>query len=78
MDSEYRKVLEAALRLSPEDQAKLVDELVLGPNDEDPAEVEKAWAEEIQRRAEEIDSGKATMLSRDEFNARMSKACQRD
>ena len=66
------KLREEALRLPPAERAKLAAELFdsLDDADEeavDAEEIEKAWNEEIRRRIEEIDSGKAEMISEEEF-----------
>ena len=51
----FQDVLDEALKLSPEERARIAHELILSlDNDEtpgDPAEIESAWAEEIERRA---------------------------
>jgi hypothetical protein len=39
-----------------------------GPRDEP---VEQAWNEEIIRRVSKVESGKATLLSREEFRTKM-------
>ena len=42
-------------------------------SDEDPAEVERAWQEEIQRRVAAIERGEAEWISHDEVMRRLSK-----
>ncbi len=53
------------MRLPAKQRARLAHELIRsleGEPPEDPAEVERAWAKEIDRRVREIDSGKAKLL----------------
>lgn len=58
MMEEAQQVLEAALKLGPEERAVLTDSLLnsLAEHDLD-AEWSHAWAAEAARRAEEIESG---------------------
>ena len=56
-----QEVLRAALSLLPEERADIAAELIVsleGPAD-DPAEVEAAWATEIERRAGRVLSGES-------------------
>jgi putative addiction module component (TIGR02574 family) len=59
MTSQVSEVLEKALTLSTQDRGLLIDRLIESL-DEGPAEegVEEAWAKEIQRRVDDIRSGK--------------------
>jgi putative addiction module component (TIGR02574 family) len=53
----------AALALPVHDRARLVERLIERldtDEDEDPAEVERAWEEEIRRRLEEHRAGRGT------------------
>ncbi|SDS57853.1 putative addiction module component, TIGR02574 family [Halopseudomonas litoralis] len=57
--------------LSASERAALARELIMsldGPGDDS---VEQAWNGEIIRRVAKVKSGKATLLSRDEFRTRM-------
>ena len=62
MSTNLDTVLQAALRLSEEDRARLADSLLdtLEPADE--RDVEEAWAAEIERRSREFDEGKVTPI----------------
>ena len=63
MSSPARQILEAALKLPPEDREHLVQELAASlPSDFASTDVEKAWLDEIGRRSDEIDGGTAEML----------------
>ena len=53
-------VLQDALLLSISDRAELAAALLASLDGEPEAEVESAWAEEIERRAAQVRSGKAS------------------
>jgi putative addiction module component (TIGR02574 family) len=62
MTEAAERLLAEALRLSEEDRGDLAEELLdsLGP---DPFEGDEAvWEEELRRRLEEVNSGKAEMI----------------
>lgn len=46
----------------------------LEPGEEDPNEVELAWAEEIARRRRELDDGTVKPLTKDEFVRRLRES----
>lgn len=57
--------------LSEPERAALARELIMsldGPRDES---VEQAWSDEIINRVSKVKSGRATLLSREEFRKRM-------
>ncbi|AXS81608.1 MULTISPECIES: addiction module protein [Marinobacter] len=57
--------------LSESERAALARELIMsldGPRDD---AVEQAWNDEIARRVSKVQSGKATLLSREEFRSKM-------
>ena len=57
--------------LSESERAALARELIMsldGPHDDS---VEQAWNDEIVRRVSKVKSGKATLLSREEFRSKM-------
>ncbi|WP_282451101.1 addiction module protein [Marinobacter bryozoorum] len=59
------------LTLSESERAALARELIMsldGPHDDS---VEQAWNDEIVRRVSKVKSGKATLLSREEFRSKM-------
>lgn len=58
MNAKVDVLVQAAKKLTSEQQAELVDALLIalnGPN----AEVEQAWAEEIERRVQDMESGRS-------------------
>jgi len=73
MATDVSELLKKALALPPEARAALAGSL-LESLEEHPAEegVEEAWAEEIKRRIEEIDSGKVQMIPFEEVRRRLA------
>jgi putative addiction module component (TIGR02574 family) len=71
MTPEVSKVLEKALTLSTRDRGLLIDQLIASLDD-GPAEegVEEAWAVEIKRRVDDIQSGKVKMIPAEEVRRR--------
>jgi putative addiction module component (TIGR02574 family) len=70
----WEELLEQALRLPPEEQeriARALYENLADQDDDDPAEVEAAWAEEIERRLEEIRNGTVELVPADELMAEL-------
>jgi putative addiction module component (TIGR02574 family) len=70
------KVLQEALALPPEERARVVDALIssLEPKDEQvltETEWEAAWHPEIERRLRDLDEGRATTISYEEFKERV-------
>jgi putative addiction module component (TIGR02574 family) len=47
------------------------------PEDENPTDVEAAWDEEIKARVDDVKSGKAILLSQEEFDSAFDEARQR-
>ena len=71
--SNQLEIVEAqALRLSPEERAQLADRLVNSLFKCE--EIEDAWAAEVERRIEEIESGRATPIAAAESIARARAA----
>jgi putative addiction module component (TIGR02574 family) len=70
----WEELLEQALRLPPDEQeriARALYENLADQDEEDPAEVEAAWAEEIERRLEEIRNGTVELVPADELMAEL-------
>lgn len=57
MNDRTRKLLEEALRLTPEERAALAGTLIESLDEEVDEGAEAAWADEIEKRIREIDSG---------------------
>ena len=70
------KIFQEALALPPAERERLVGELLRsleGVNEEVLAEAqwEAAWTPEIERRLRDLDEGRATAISHEEFKARV-------
>ena len=69
------KQLEAeALELSSRERAQLAHRLIVSLDDDvedDPAEVERAWEDEIRRRLAEVDAGTAELIPAEEVFAEL-------
>jgi putative addiction module component (TIGR02574 family) len=78
MTQDATELLKRALALTPEERAKLAGSLLesLDAADDDPKAVEAAWSEEIARRIEDLDSGKAEPVSLDTFRRKLSSAAE--
>jgi putative addiction module component (TIGR02574 family) len=61
-----------ARALSPEERIRLAEELLATVQEVDP-QVEAAWDEEIKRRIEEIDSGKAKLIPAEDVFAEVRR-----
>ena len=61
-----------ARALPPEDRVRLAEELLATVQEVDP-QVEAAWDEEIRRRIDEIDSGKAKLIPAEEVFAEVRR-----
>jgi putative addiction module component (TIGR02574 family) len=74
MTQDATELLKRALALSEDERAELAGSLLesLDGAPEDPAAVEAAWNEEIARRIEDLDSGKAKTVPWGEVRERIS------
>lgn len=80
MTRETEDLLERALKLPAEERASLAQQLIESldeTGDEDPATVERAWAEEIKRRLREIREGHVKTIPWDEAMANARAAVER-
>jgi putative addiction module component (TIGR02574 family) len=64
MTAAVKHLVEEALRLAPEEREELVETLL--SHSEPDEEWSKEWGEEIERRAEEVLSGKGECVSAEE------------
>lgn len=60
MSTSLETVEAQAFQLSPEERAKLADRLIASLFDDQ--EIEDEWAAEVERRIEEIESGRAQLI----------------
>jgi putative addiction module component (TIGR02574 family) len=78
MTPQVSEVLEKALTLSTQDRGLLIDRLIESLDD-GPAEegVEEAWAEEIRRRLDDVQSGRVKTIPAEQVLRRLAKKVQR-
>lgn len=60
MPSELEVIEAQALKLTAEERARLADRLIASLFEDN--EIEEAWAAEVERRVEEIESGRAKLV----------------
>ncbi len=73
MPLNYEALAQDALKLSTQERARLAHDLLvsLEGTEEDPAEVERAWREEIERRMADVRAGNVTGIPADEVFAKL-------
>ena len=62
------EVIQAAMALTPEERSRVAD-VLYDADAPDQAVIGAAWASVASRRADELENGTVTMLSREEANA---------
>ncbi len=67
------KIYEQALDLPTGDRLILIDKLLHSANLPTQLEVDKLWAEEVERRSKEIESGKARLIPGEEVFEKIKK-----
>lgn len=72
MSNQFEIIEAQALKLSPEERAQLADRLVASLFKDE--EIEDAWAAEVERRIDEIESGRAVLIPAAESIARARAA----
>ena len=72
MPTQLEIVETEALKLSVEERARLADRLLASLNED--AEIDEAWAREVERRIAEIESGRAQLVPAAEAMARARAA----
>lgn len=72
MDTEMEKLEAEALKLAPGERAALAQRLLASL--EEDAEIEDAWAQEVERRVAEIESGAVQLIPIEEALARVRAA----
>jgi putative addiction module component (TIGR02574 family) len=71
MATELRQLFREALELTDNDRATLAGLLIESLESEPDPDVEAAWAEEAERRWQEIQSGKVQTIPWEEIKARL-------
>lgn len=74
MPSQLAAVEAQALKLTAEERARLADRLLASLSED--LEIEEAWAVEVERRIEEVESGRAQLIPAAEAIARARAAIQ--
>lgn len=73
MSGAAKEIIEAALKLDPHERELIADALWDSlEHGDDEASVEKAWDEEVARRAKELDEGRAELVDWDDVKARIA------
>ncbi len=72
MDTELEKLEAEALKLSPGERAALAQRLLASL--EEDTEIEDAWAQEVERRIAEVESGAVQVIPIEEALARVRAA----
>jgi putative addiction module component (TIGR02574 family) len=72
MDTELEKLEAEALKLAPAERAALAQRLLASL--EEDAEIEDAWAQEVERRIAEVESGAVQVIPIEEALARVRAA----
>jgi putative addiction module component (TIGR02574 family) len=72
-----KALLNAALRLSPEERAALAGELIQSLEADVDADAEAAWSAEIRSRLSRVDAGQATTIPWAEARRRIHAAAGR-
>ncbi|MBV5302964.1 MAG: addiction module protein [Chlorobium sp.] len=67
------KIYEQALDLPTGDRLILIDKLLHSTNLPTQLEVDKLWAEEVERRSKDIESGKARLIPGEEVFGEIKK-----
>ncbi len=73
MNERVKRLTEEIRKLTPEEQADLMDELLVLTHREPDPEIEKAWAEEAERRWRAFKRGETRAIPADEVFARLGK-----
>jgi putative addiction module component (TIGR02574 family) len=67
------KIYEQALDLPIDDRLILIDKLLISTNLPTQNDINQAWSKEVERRCQELDSGKARLISGDEVFEKIKK-----
>lgn len=73
MTKAAQELLADALRLDTTERAKLAAELLASLDGEPEEDVEAAWAEEVERRMDEIESGAVKLVPWEDVKRRVEK-----
>jgi putative addiction module component (TIGR02574 family) len=71
MTQKSQVVLEEALKLSPNERAEVVEQLIASLEEAPDTNVEQAWQEEVQRRLQQIERGEVKTIPWEEVQRRL-------
>ena len=71
MSTRADTILGTALSLPPDERAWLAEELIASLDEGQDAEIQAAWAAEIEKRIAEVESGETETVSWEEASARI-------
>ena len=69
MTTLVEELSQRARGLSPEDRARLAEELLASLEGEPETDIEAAWEQEIRRRVDEVQNGTAVIVSAEDVYA---------
>ncbi|MEP6655524.1 MAG: addiction module protein [Myxococcales bacterium] len=73
MSAAAKEIIEAALKLDPQERELIADALWDSlEHGDDEVSVEKAWDDEVARRAKELDEGRAELVDWDDVKAKIA------
>ena len=72
MSERTESVINEALALSPVERAELIERLYESMRSEREREIEQAWAQESERRIDELQSGKESTVSYEQMKRELS------
>ena len=73
MTSPVEDLVQRARALSPQDRARLAEELLASLDEESDLDAEAAWEQEVGRRVEEIKSGRAKLIPAEQVFAETAR-----
>ena len=73
MTKMHTEVISAALALPPAVRAELAEELLNSLEDQEQQAIDTAWADEAERRVDQLDNGTAKLVPGDEVMAKLRK-----
>jgi putative addiction module component (TIGR02574 family) len=75
MTTSVEELVKRARALSPQDRARLAEELLASLDEDSDADAEAAWEQEIARRVDEIKAGRAKLISAEQVFAETERIC---
>lgn len=67
------KIYEQALDLPIDDRVILIDKLLISTNLPTQADIDKEWEQEVERRCQELDSGKSKLIPGEQVFEKIKK-----